>query len=781
MNDREKSRSSGKQHIYEGTFDYTLPRPPALGEERAYNASERGAQPLQMDRRHYKSSSPVPKFDFDDGSSYRPTSRPSSRHGKPPAYLAWAESLHNLLQDSDGVKLFLRYLESEGPHHADTLRFWFACEGLKNHDQVENIQKLVKLIYKTYFLKSALQINDDLKKQIMRNLKSPQCLEPPITLFDEAQAQIENLINKTTYPNFLKSDIYLQYVQSVENASSDDFNSESSSSSSSLSNKDLGNLASGLGPLPTLHEGMEFSLNTQQPVILTPASVSTGYHTPTVRLTKDMLLRSQKHRALDIRPKSETYAGLIYRSSGAHVAYNSYNPVSRQDSEMQSLSSHSDARTESDNMSLNESNVDGRPGRSLRKSIEEKQMRQFARNKEVNMNQRFIPRTQRMDVGNNCLPIEEHAALLIKKLENLKREQENQELFKRRLKEGDSLSSLDDKFQTRDIESAMREKLQFQDDNDQDILDEHVSRVFSDHSLSISPGLVSPKASSPPRGRWSQSQARRRDKDVFSIFSSDSGNVHDFAESSERLPKSKSVPEYNDDRFSRAASCRRSAKKTLTDLTDSGVSVVSDTASVVPVPKDSRVLTWLMESDRSAKTAPSHAHSEMAVGRKYAKRYGSRSNSLERPGPAQPFIADPSMPPLPSPNTDIQLEEIRRRLTEDDGGRRSKQRSSKYYPEVAQSGQSTLRKSTRGQKPTPEDMTIVVFSFCDEQFPYRTKIPGSQITLRQFKEYLPKKGNYRFFFKTVCEDQVTHEEVSNDSEVLPLWEGKIMAQVKPID
>jgi hypothetical protein len=38
-----------------------------------------------------------------------------------------------------------------------------------------------------------------------------------------------------------------------------------------------------------------------------------------------------------------------------HTAYSSYNPVSRQDSELQSLSS--DARTESDNMSLKESSV----------------------------------------------------------------------------------------------------------------------------------------------------------------------------------------------------------------------------------------------------------------------------------------------------------------------------------------------------------------------------------------------------------------------------------------
>jgi len=56
-----------------------------------------------------------------------------------------------------------------------------------------------------------------------------------------------------------------------------------------------------------------------------------------------------------------------------------------------------------------------------------------------------------------------------------------------------------------------------------------------------------------------------------------------------------------------------------------------------------------------------------------------------------------------------------------------------------QSNQSTLRKP----KQDAGDFTIVVFSFCDEQFPYRTKIPGHNVTLKQFKEYLPKKGSYR--------------------------------------
>lgn len=44
--------------------------------------------------------------------------------------------------------------------------------------------------------------------------------------------------------------------------------------------------------------------------------------------------------------------------------------------------------------------------------------------------------------------------------------------------------------------------------------------------------------------------------------------------------------------------------------------------------------------------------------------------------------------------------------------------------------------------------------------------------------------NYRYFFKTECEDldmKVIQEEIMDDNEILPLWEGKVMAQVKPID
>lgn len=62
-------------------------------------------------------------------------------------------------------------------------------------------------------MKSALPIDEELRKEIGRNIKSSQCLEPPVTLFDEAQAKVEQLIAETTYPNFLKSDMYLQCLE----------------------------------------------------------------------------------------------------------------------------------------------------------------------------------------------------------------------------------------------------------------------------------------------------------------------------------------------------------------------------------------------------------------------------------------------------------------------------------------------------------------------------------------------------------------------------------------
>ena len=43
---------------------------------------------------------------------------------------------------------------------------------------------------------------------------------------------------------------------------------------------------------------------------------------------------------------------------------------------------------------------------------------------------------------------------------------------------------------------------------------------------------------------------------------------------------------------------------------------------------------------------------------------------------------------------------------------------------------------------------------------------------------------YRYYFKTNCEDDVAlavNQEVIDDSEILPLWDGKVLGIVKLVD
>lgn len=62
-------------------------------------------------------------------------------------------------------------------------------------------------------MKSVLPVSEELRKDVGRRVKELQQDQPDTGLFDAAQREIERLINNTTYPNFLNSDMYLQYVQ----------------------------------------------------------------------------------------------------------------------------------------------------------------------------------------------------------------------------------------------------------------------------------------------------------------------------------------------------------------------------------------------------------------------------------------------------------------------------------------------------------------------------------------------------------------------------------------
>lgn len=56
---------------------------------------------------------------------------------------------------------------------------------------------------------------------------------------------------------------------------------------------------------------------------------------------------------------------------------------------------------------------------------------------------------------------------------------------------------------------------------------------------------------------------------------------------------------------------------------------------------------------------------------------------------------------------------------------------------------TTLTRTSHKSYSEEPSYTSVVYNFSDEQMPYLLRVPHSPITLKQFKEYMPKKGRYR--------------------------------------
>uniref|UniRef100_A0A4W5KAF7 RGS domain-containing protein n=1 Tax=Hucho hucho TaxID=62062 RepID=A0A4W5KAF7_9TELE len=122
-------------------FTEHAPRPPVPGEEGGdrdshHLPSSHGGRPPN----HESPSSATPRRpDLDLG--YEPEGSASPT----PPYLKWAESLHSLLDDQEGIQLFRGFLRQEGC--GDQLDFWFACSGFRKSSQ-EKRPKLAKAIYR---------------------------------------------------------------------------------------------------------------------------------------------------------------------------------------------------------------------------------------------------------------------------------------------------------------------------------------------------------------------------------------------------------------------------------------------------------------------------------------------------------------------------------------------------------------------------------------------------------------------------------------------------------
>uniref|UniRef100_A0A8C7QF18 Axin-1 n=1 Tax=Oncorhynchus mykiss TaxID=8022 RepID=A0A8C7QF18_ONCMY len=785
-----------------GSFTEDAPRPPVPGEEGELVSSD--GRPYSHGFYSFKSlkneaSTATPRRpDLDLG--YEPEGSASPT----PPYLKWAESLHSLLDDQDGIHLFRTFLKQE--ECADMLDFWFACTGFRkleaNEGQGEEKKlKLAKAIYKKYILDNNGIVSRQIKpatKSFIKDCVMRLHIDP--AMFDQAQTEIQTMMEENTYPLFLKSDIYLEYTRT--GGESPKLYSDQSSVSGG------GKVLPGY--LPTLNEDEEWrcdhELEEQQESDPTPSNRLTQkllQETASQRVTSTKRFQdSHEYRRVPWREPVNPY----YVNSGYAMAP----ATSANDSEQQSMSSASDV----DTLSLTDSSV-----------------YVLAQRKRQQCYRRM--RTNRIPKDIHVEP-EKFAADLISRLEGVLREREAQEKLEERLKrvrleeEGEDADiSTSTSFSSHRLPpgahpqhynnprysdigyNGLALRPDAHEENPESILDDHVQRVMKTPGCqSPGTGRHSPKSRSPdgfpaggkvpgsgmplPTGPGKH-PARQGPKGEAASQQYHHKHVHHIHHPAGGKPKEQ-VEQHNYGSKSRNYADGMGPSP----MDPMGYSSKGSTLSKrpfkkaeevrtfeVPVPpedveRNQKILQWMMEGE-AVRNKKSPYGCTTGSKKTPSSHEVSRPSSVERPGavhpwvsaqlrnnvqPSHPFIQDPTMPPNPAPNPLTQLEEARRRLEEEKkktGTLQTKQR----------------HKVTK--KPACENITVAYY-FCGEPIPYRTSVKGRMVMLGQFKELLTKKGSYRYFFKKVSNDfGVVFEEVREDDAVLPIFEEKIIGKVEKID
>ncbi|XP_060849692.1 axin-1 isoform X3 [Rhopalosiphum padi] len=705
----------------------------------------------------------------------------SPNDGQNSGPMLWARNLDSLLADPNGVNLFRQNLKLEeesgqGQQCSKVLEFWLACQGLYGHTD-QKADKLRSIIYKKLFLKADLGIDEECRRYVMQRVKVSIANKTalPKNLFDEALVQVEKFLNDTLYPAFLQSDTYIAYIRSLD-CGIDFYDGKVVNHIPDTEEK----------VVPSRYQAppdrSQTLLTLKEDAELSTHELKQSKDFP-MKLTQSLLHMSQKQRS--------------------HLEKGEF--LQRQLAEIRD------------------------PKIIAKKSaqLEMKEVQKYARrNVEGSMTATIIPRTMREPQCNKpAMEPKMFASILTEKLEKIKLERDNEEKWDNKLIKNLSELKFDSESGKIDdpkmLDEMFRASLKLPDGSDDEILDQHVQKYFKSPPKSPEQSLHrrqgSGKVNRPVQQFASTYLAaanpnlcKRRDKDNRAS-GYDSGNYTDFtADSSEpgrHVPKSRSIPDYQNfvpNPELRVSSLGRHTWGSRRTMTDSGISVVSGQSqlptNVNKTREDrstNRCMVWLQESPMCAGdaltdsgpafswcTASNNTTTVKASSHDCANVDCGSSGSWTNHMPKQPFVADPNMPPPPFPNTDNQLIEAGRRLNDQMTKKNHKQRTSSSSSGRGLPAEESATPSTSSTMTAPPTTTTVVYNFNDEEFPFRKKIAGHPITLKQFIECMPKKGHYRYFFTTEFDESPStgiQEEITDDNQMLPLWKGKVMASLRLID
>lgn len=129
----------------------------------------------------------------------------------PSETMLWSKSLENLLRSKYGMATFHSFLKSE--FSDENIEFWLVCEDFKKIRNSSRLNSRAKKIFERYVKSEApkeINIDHRTRDLIKQNVQAPTRL-----CFDDAQKIVYGLMEKDSYPRFLRSDIYRSLLESV--------------------------------------------------------------------------------------------------------------------------------------------------------------------------------------------------------------------------------------------------------------------------------------------------------------------------------------------------------------------------------------------------------------------------------------------------------------------------------------------------------------------------------------------------------------------------------------
>ncbi|XP_065103246.1 regulator of G-protein signaling 21 isoform X1 [Paramisgurnus dabryanus] len=123
----------------------------------------------------------------------------------------WAQSLERLLGSKYGLATFHTFLKSE--YSDENMEFWLTCEDFKKITSSHKMTSRAKKIFEQFVkAESPKEINIDhqTREEIKKNVR-----RPTVQCFDEAQKIVYGLMERDSYPRFLRSEMYKTLLDSL--------------------------------------------------------------------------------------------------------------------------------------------------------------------------------------------------------------------------------------------------------------------------------------------------------------------------------------------------------------------------------------------------------------------------------------------------------------------------------------------------------------------------------------------------------------------------------------